>query len=234
MTQLSAMRRSEAFNEIAGALAKAQAKIEPAPADKTGKVKSDKAHYEYYYADLAGVREACRGPLAENGIAVLQPVAVDGAKVTVTTMLAHSSGQWFEADLTLTAPGIGAQQIGGAITYARRYGLAAMVGVAAEKDDDGEGDERARHQQQATAAKREAPKPMQAQPGSMDAADAQVDEALQAIEQARDPKALESIWTKANGLNKARSINDAQLKKITDACASRKKDITVINGTAAQ
>lgn len=234
MTQLSAMRRSEAFNEIAGALAKAQAKIEPAPADKTGKVKSDKANYEYYYADLAGVREACRGPLAENGIAVLQPVAVDGSKVTVTTLLAHSSGQWFEADLTLMAPGTGAQQIGGAITYARRYGLAAMVGVAAEKDDDGEGDQRDRQRQESTAAKREAPRPLQAQAGSMDAADAQVDEALQAIEQAREPKTLETIWTKANGLSKARAINDAQLKKITDACAARKKDITALNGTAVQ
>lgn len=74
---------------------------------------------------------------------------VEGSSVTVTTLLAHASGQWISSDLTMTAQrqikdGGGwekldtPQAIGSCITYARRYALAAMAGVAPE-DDDAEG-----------------------------------------------------------------------------------------------
>jgi hypothetical protein len=81
---------------------------------------------------------ACRGPLAANGLAVIQVAAADGAQVTVTTILTHASGQWLRGAVTANARGPGPQEIGSAVTYLRRYALAAMVGVAAGDDDDAE------------------------------------------------------------------------------------------------
>lgn len=132
------MIRSEHINELAAALAKAQARIVAAPKDKTAKVeKGGAALYSYKYATLAGVWEACRGPLAENGLAVVQTVTTDGAAALVTTLLAHSSGQWIEETLTMTAADASPQRIGSAITYGRRYALGAIVGVVTDDDDDG-------------------------------------------------------------------------------------------------
>ncbi len=81
--------------------------------------------------------DAARQPLAENGLSVVQSIATDGPKVTVTTLLMHSSGEWIESELTLTATKFDPQGIGSASTYGRRYSLAAIVGVCQE-DDDGE------------------------------------------------------------------------------------------------
>lgn len=137
--KIGELRMSPRFEKIAAALAKAQAKISPAPADAMGKVRGDRANYDFYYADLASVREACREALAENEIAVIQSPHVGGKNmldVTVTTLLAHSSGQWFANDLTLVAVSLNPQHHGTAMTYARRYSLSALVGIASEKDYD--------------------------------------------------------------------------------------------------
>jgi hypothetical protein len=146
------MERSETINELAAALAAAQGKIENASKD------SANPYFRSRYADLASIWDAIRGPLSAQGLAVVQPVRVDGSSVTVTTLLAHASGQWISSDLTMTAQrqmkdGGGwekldsPQAIGSCITYARRYALAAMAGVAPE-DDDGEGAQGRRQEQQ--------------------------------------------------------------------------------------
>lgn len=123
---------SQSIKELATALARAQAEIEGANRD------SANPFFKSKYADLASVWSACRAALTKNGIAVSQPPEADGAKVTVTTMLLHESGEWISSPLTMTAKEDSPQAVGSAITYARRYALAAMVGVAPE-DDDGEG-----------------------------------------------------------------------------------------------
>lgn len=126
---LERMKRSESIGAIAGALAKAQGEMEGAAKGNVN------PHFKSKYADLASVWDACRGPLSKNGLSVLQPVSADGAKVTVTTILAHSSGEWLEESLTMTAQQNTPQGVGSAITYGRRYGLASMVGIAPEDDD---------------------------------------------------------------------------------------------------
>ena len=126
----SGVRMSPTIGKLADALAKAQAEMEGAAKDAVN------PHFRSKYADLASVRDACR-PLAKHGIAHLQPTRADGPHVTVTTLLIHSSGEWIAEDLTLTAGQNTPQSVGSAITYGRRYGLAAMVGIAPE-DDDGE------------------------------------------------------------------------------------------------
>jgi hypothetical protein len=92
-------------------------------------------HFKSKYADLASVWDACRVPLSKHGLAVLQPVRADGPSVTVTTILAHSSGEWISESLTMTAQQNTPQAVGSAITYGRRYGLSSMVGIAPDDDD---------------------------------------------------------------------------------------------------
>jgi hypothetical protein len=89
------------------------------------------------YADLGSVKDAAQEALTKYGIAVIQAPKATGALVTVTTMLAHESGEWVSEELTAHAKDESAQSVGSVITYLRRYGLASMAGVTAE-DDDGE------------------------------------------------------------------------------------------------
>lgn len=125
------MRSSESINEIATALAAAQGTIKPAPKDSTN------PHYKNNYADLTSVWTACRDSLATNHLAVIQsPEFLDGRVVLVTRII-HKSGQWLESELSVKPQQDTAQGIGSCITYARRYALAAMVGVVADEDDDG-------------------------------------------------------------------------------------------------
>lgn len=125
------METSEAINELAGALAKAQGEIKGALKDATN------PFFKSRYATLDAVWDACRGPLSANGLSIIQGASTPHeATVCVTTMLLHSSGQWIRDALTLPAGDGGPQETGSALTYARRYGLSAMVGVAPEDDDD--------------------------------------------------------------------------------------------------
>lgn len=118
------------IGKLAEALAKAQGQIKGAAKD------SANPFFKSKYADLASVWEACRKPLSDNDLSVVQPTAIiDGATV-VRTLLMHSSGEYIEGILPIQVPDTAtAQQVGSAITYARRYALASMVGVAPEDDD---------------------------------------------------------------------------------------------------
>ena len=132
-------RKSESIGKLVEALAKAQLKFDPVLKD------SDNPAYRSKYADLNSVISATQPHLAAEGLVVMQMTrsefGTDDAKMlTITTMLAHSSGEWVASDLTLPAmmrDRFDAQSVGSAITYGRRYGLQAMIGVAAEVDDDG-------------------------------------------------------------------------------------------------
>ena len=125
------MQRSETITQIATALAKAQSQIQqPAKGESvnTGK-------YRYTYADLASVWEALRVPLTSNGLSVVQSPSSDGNTVIVETVLCHESGEWLSNELMMTVGRTDPQGIGSAITYARRYSLMALCGVAPDDDD---------------------------------------------------------------------------------------------------
>jgi hypothetical protein len=125
------MEQSAEIGALAEALAKAQGKI-------TGALKdSANPFFKSKYADLASVWDACREQLAANGLAVVQVNGNEAERVTVTTTLIHSSGQWMRGSCSAKPAKDDAQGIGSVITYLRRYGLAAIVGVA-QVDDDGE------------------------------------------------------------------------------------------------
>ncbi len=126
------MIKSEAINELATALAKAQGQIKPALKD------SSNPFFKSNYADLASVWEACRKPLSDNGLSVIQTLDEKEAETLLETTLLHSSGQFITSALKIMPKDETSQAIGSAITYARRYALSAMVGVCADEDDDGE------------------------------------------------------------------------------------------------
>ena len=126
------MNRSETIGELAKGLVKAQAEI--------GKViATNKVAFEgraYLYADLATVIDAIRKPLSDAGLAFLQvTVPSEQQEVTIETILLHTSGEWVSSLTTIPVMKQTAQGIGSAMTYARRYGLTALVGVAPEDDD---------------------------------------------------------------------------------------------------
>lgn len=123
--------KSESIKELSAALARAQSQIKGASKD------SANPYFKSRYADLASVWDACRDALTKHGLAVTQWPSAEGPRVTVETILTHESGEWISRELTITAKEDSPQAIGSAVTYARRYALAAVAGVAPE-DDDGE------------------------------------------------------------------------------------------------
>ena len=122
--------QSDTIDKLAAALSKAQSVITFAAKDTAN------PFFKSKYADLASVWEACRKALTDNGLSVIQSPSAEGPKVTVTTTLLHASGQYITSELTMTAAANTPQGVGSTITYARRYALSSMVGVA-QDDDDG-------------------------------------------------------------------------------------------------
>ena len=145
---------SDNIGALAAALAKAQGVMRGAAKDKAN------PHLKSKYADLASVWDACREPLSANGLAIVQLVQVaDDSRVAVETRLLHASGESLSSVCVVPVAQKTAQGVGSAITYARRYGLSAMVGVAPDDDDDG-------HAASARPAQRQESRPPPASPPS--------------------------------------------------------------------
>jgi hypothetical protein len=121
---------SPTIASLAKALSAAQGEVE-------GAVKGRKNdHFRSKYADLAAVWDACREALTKHGLAVVQsPGPCADGRMEMTTMLAHASGEWMRGTLTIPLGKADAHGYGSAVTYSRRFALAAFVGVAPEDDD---------------------------------------------------------------------------------------------------
>jgi hypothetical protein len=123
----------EPINELATALAKAQADIQ------NPKFDSVNPHFKNKFASLAAVRNAIVPVFAKHGLSVLQNLTTTADHgIACETVLLHSSGQSMRlGPLTMPASKADAQGYGSAATYARRYALLGVAGVAGEPDDDG-------------------------------------------------------------------------------------------------
>lgn len=122
---------SASTERLDAALAKAQSQIKAAVKD------AENPFFKSMYADLPAVWSACQGPLTENGISVSQwPVHSEDGRMHIVTRLAHA-GEWMRCEFSIPVAKQDAQGFGSAVTYARRFALAAAVGVVAEDDDDG-------------------------------------------------------------------------------------------------
>lgn len=125
-----------AIDKLAGALAKAQADLKNPPKNKTARIRmKEGGSYTYHYADLADILDSVRETLSKNGLAVTQIVTRVGDANVLLTRLLHVSGQFVESVYPLPQA-CGAQEMGSAITYARRYSICPILGIAGETDDD--------------------------------------------------------------------------------------------------
>jgi hypothetical protein len=133
---------SESIGTIAGALAKAQAELSNPEKSLTATIRSPFPREDdrtFRYASLASGLDIVRKALGKQEIATVQTTAIDEAGlIRLTTVLAHSSGEWLSSDWPVcpvsetSAP----HRMGAALTYARRYALFTLVGIAGEDDLD--------------------------------------------------------------------------------------------------
>jgi len=136
-------RSSETVAALASALAKAQAELINPEKSLTATIRTGRpgeGERSFRYAPLSSGLDIVRKTLGQHEIATLQTTAIDQAAgmVNLTTTLAHASGEWIASDwpvcpITETA---NPQRMGAALTYARRYALFTLVGIAGEDDLD--------------------------------------------------------------------------------------------------
>ena len=125
------MNQSDSITNLAIALSIVQGKLTYAVKD------SNNPFFKSKYADLESVWDSCRSLLSENGLAVMQfPGEYYDGTMHLTTILTHKSGEWIGQDMSVPVTKPDAQGAGSALTYMRRYALAAVVGVV-QADDDG-------------------------------------------------------------------------------------------------
>lgn len=123
--------KSETIGALAAALAKAQSEMSGAVKDAAN------PFFKSKYADLESVWQACRKPLTDNGLSVTQTSRYTPDGLMLVTTLMHTSGEWIAGEMPVLVKDNSPQAQGSGLTYARRYALAAIVGIY-QTDDDGE------------------------------------------------------------------------------------------------
>src|ERR1700745_3936047 len=136
-------RSSESVAALASALAKAQAELVTPDKSLTATIRSGRpgeGERSFRYAPLASGLDIVRKTLGQHEIATVQTTAIDKdtGVVNLPTTLAHASGEWIASDWPVCAAAETAnpQRMGAALTYARRYALFTLVGIAGEDDLD--------------------------------------------------------------------------------------------------
>jgi hypothetical protein len=134
---------SESVGALAAALAKAQAELINPEKSLTAKIRTGRpaeGERTFRYAPLSSGLDIVRKTLGQHEIATVQTTAIDQAAgmVNLTTTLAHASGEWIASDWPVCpiAETANPQRMGAALTYARRYALFTLVGIAGEDDID--------------------------------------------------------------------------------------------------
>lgn len=121
---------STTVGKLAAAIASAQAEMSPAKKNATN------PHFRSTYADLASLHDASRAALGKHGLAVVQlPGRRDDGTTTVTTLIMHASGEFVGDEAGVKLATETAQAAGSVVSYLRRYGYAAVLGLSAEDDD---------------------------------------------------------------------------------------------------
>src|SRR5499427_6384536 len=136
-------RSSETVAALASALAKAQAELINPEKSLTATIRTGRpgeGERSFRYAPLSSGLDIVRKTLGQHEIATLQTTAIDQAAgmVNLTTTLAHASGEWIASDWPVCpiADAANPQRMGAALTYARRYALFTLVGIAGDDDLD--------------------------------------------------------------------------------------------------
>jgi len=132
------MTMSETIGAIAPALVKAQAEIRPIVKDSTNPAFRSK------YTSLDAIMEVVRPVMAKHGLFVVQSVldTIDGEhsiSITVESRVIHSSGEWIAGVVQVPVMQQTSHGFGSALSYGRRYSLSALLSLASDEDDDGNG-----------------------------------------------------------------------------------------------
>lgn len=120
---------------LAAALAAFQAEIKNPPKNR----KADTGKYNYMYADIGDVLETVLPVLSRHGLSITQPTKIVENTIVLVTRLCHVSGEFIESEYPVSSLNGNHQAMGAAMTYARRYALTSLIGVAAVDDTDGAG-----------------------------------------------------------------------------------------------
>jgi ERF superfamily len=192
------MNKSDSIAHLASALASAQAEIRGAIKD------AKNPHFKNDYASLESVIDAVRGPFAGHDLAYTQLLSDGGQDVLIETVLMHKSGEWLSSAFRIPATKRDPQGYGSAVTYGRRYALAALAGLT-QVDDDGE------------AARVEQPRPISGAQVARDEFEALPHEAQQVVRE----WALEVIAFVENG-----KVDEA-VAFIADKCPEHEDRLSV-------
>jgi len=196
------------MKELAVAMAKAQAQVKTALKERTN------GGFKSKYADLTSIWDACREALTKNGLSVIQRTDFEGSTIWLETMLLHTSGEHVCSRYPLRPVKEDPQGFGSALTYARRYCLAAMVGVVADEDDDGN----------AASGRPSQPADNARQPDRSQAARAFVTESIKAIGSLKTKTALDDWYAEnAPKLARLKESYAEEAKMIAGALAEQHK-----------
>ena len=209
------MKFSPTLGALAKALAVAQGELEDAKKDGTN------PHFKNRYATLSSVRAAITPVFSKHGLSVTQLNEPHGAEgVCVVTVLMHESGEWITSSLYVPVSKKDAQGFGSALSYARRYALAAIANIATDDDDDGE---------QAVKAPNKAPpaaesKPVEKAPPAnndvdVSALEAALANAQNAVELAKASLAVGKVKDKItpNDRERLRTAHDNTMRRLEKA-----------------
>jgi hypothetical protein len=194
------MLKSESITALAKAIALSQLHVENALKSSTN------PHFKSKYADLAEILNTVRPVFSANGIAIVQAPTFESGVASVETMLCHESGEFISSVCSSPVSKQDAQSIGSAITYLRRYSLAAMCGIAQE-DDDGQ------HAVQEPQTQRQAP--------SRKLSNAEREMGVADMKGAPDEAALKQVWADYHAM--AKNIGDRESCEFFTDCAKECK-----------
>jgi len=192
--------KSESIAALAKAIALSQLHVENALKSSTN------PHFKSKYADLAEILNTVRPVFSANGIAIVQTPTFESGVASVETMLCHESGEFISSVCSSPVSKQDAQGIGSAITYLRRYSLAAMCGIAQE-DDDGQ------HAVQEPQTQRQAP--------SRKLSNAEREMGVADMKGAPDEAVLKQVWADYHAM--AKNIGDRESCEFFTDCAKECK-----------
>jgi len=214
------IRQSSEINELASALSVAQGELRDPEKDTQG--------YNYKYADLPSTLQTIRPVFHKNGLSFTQlPSGGDDNFVHITTRLMHTSGQWMESTFSMsieTKKGMSFMQcVGSTLTYARRYALQAVAGIAADEDTDHQ-DVRPDKDAKPATAKRKKKELNIENKGNGEIEISLADELIALLESAQTKSDLDQVAKRAQGIE-----DPNEKSKVRDVYSIRKNEIDTVH-----
>ena len=152
------MQRSESITKWTAAMVEVQKVLRPAKKDASN------PYFKSNYAPLPTIMATCREPLTQNGFVVIQTTDFDNGVFYVETTVSHVSGEWVSGRYPIKPVKEDPQAYGSAVSYAKRYSLAALISLVSEGEDDdgnaasGKAPEKPKEEPKAPPPKKEAAK----------------------------------------------------------------------------